>query len=230
MSNRAAFTLIELLIVVAIIGILAAIAVPNFMNALVRARVARSYGDMRSLATAVQMNLADRGVLLVDMTDGHTLWGMTRTAKVFKNAGIGPFGLRTYEDVLSPLTTPISYISSIPLDPFHVWRSNSQEYDASVMYDGFEFIHSKTYVYSDNDPEDPGPDHDFLFTAGRPLPTGEFLFRGGGPVQRGAGGNSTTAIEVFYIQYAASNGLMSEGDIYLRGGGGTNINSLRGGS
>jgi len=40
--ERRAFTLIELLIAVAIIGVLAAIAVPNFMNAQVRAKVSRA--------------------------------------------------------------------------------------------------------------------------------------------------------------------------------------------
>lgn len=54
-----AFTLIELLIVVAIIAILAAIAVPNFLEAQVRAKVAKVKADQRSLATACESYYID---------------------------------------------------------------------------------------------------------------------------------------------------------------------------
>src|SRR5690349_9257970 len=54
-----AFTLIELLIVVAIIAILAAIAVPNFLEAQTRAKVSRVKSDQRSLATAIESYRVD---------------------------------------------------------------------------------------------------------------------------------------------------------------------------
>lgn len=57
--NKQGFTLIELLIVVAIIGILAAIAVPNFMNAQIRAKTAHVMSDFRAIATAQEQYFLD---------------------------------------------------------------------------------------------------------------------------------------------------------------------------
>ena len=59
MNRSKGFTLIELLIVVAIIGILAAIAVPNFLNAQLRAKIAHVKSDFRAIATAQEQYFLD---------------------------------------------------------------------------------------------------------------------------------------------------------------------------
>lgn len=63
-----AFTLIELLIVIAIIAILALIAVPNFLEAQVRAKVSRCHADHRSIGVAVEAYAVDWGVVPLGQT------------------------------------------------------------------------------------------------------------------------------------------------------------------
>ncbi len=90
-DNAFAFTLIELLIVVAIIGILAAIAVPNFLNAQIRARVSKANANLNTFTTACEIYRMDQNSFHPHY---HTAWQ-------------NKF-----------LTTPISYVSQIPTDPF----------------------------------------------------------------------------------------------------------------
>jgi prepilin-type N-terminal cleavage/methylation domain-containing protein len=109
------FTLIELLIVVAIIAILALIAVPNFLEAQTRAKVARAKNDLRTLAVGSE-------AYRVDNTTGPFLpfygqpprWGIVNGHNWPVEYGIWFI-----------LTTPIAYLSSVPHDVF-VRRYNEQ--------------------------------------------------------------------------------------------------------
>ena len=109
-----AFTLIELLIVVAIIAILAAIAVPNFIEAQIRAKVSRVKADIRSLAVAEEAYCVDYNNYPPCTTDAP-LWDPL------------PF-----IDRLVPLATPVAYITSLPEDPFQ--RQTPAQYDPLFMY------------------------------------------------------------------------------------------------
>lgn len=59
--KRAAFTLIELMIVVAIIGVLAAIAIPKFASLINKSREGQTKGTLATLRTAISVYYSDTG-------------------------------------------------------------------------------------------------------------------------------------------------------------------------
>ena len=97
-NRKIAFTLIELLIVVAIIAILAAIAVPNFLEAQTRSKVSRVKEDFRSIATALESYAVDHNLHYPPVQN--------------------PPGANHLERLI-PLTTPVAYLTSIMTDPFN---------------------------------------------------------------------------------------------------------------
>lgn len=111
--RNSGFTLIELLIVVAIIAILAAIATPNFLEAQVRAKSARTLNDLRAQATAMESYMVDYGTYTRDSDSSLDFLDVGPAAM---NPAHPDFGKCSNGALL--LTTPVAYMSSLLTDPF----------------------------------------------------------------------------------------------------------------
>ena len=126
---RPAFTLIELLIVVAIIAILAAIAVPNFLEAQTRSKVSRAMTDQRSVVTALEayridFNKYPEGTDNPKKYDQRIVDALAVNPEGDLSKGYYGFRSRDTDTRLIAgihfftLTTPIAFMTTIPTDPF----------------------------------------------------------------------------------------------------------------
>lgn len=201
MKTNTAFTLIELLIVVAIIGILAAIAVPNFLNAQTRAKISRFASDHKSLSTSIEMYRLDQG--------------QPPHSPMLGGSHFYNFALR-----FIPLTTPTSYLGSIPEDPFP--HRSSRELDQSMDM-------KKTapgayaYGYFRADTTGPGGQYDFgthKWMVSSSGPDGMLDYFAYYPQTVTEGDElcavcniKTPSIRLVATVYDASNGLRSSGEI-----------------
>lgn len=127
--NRGGFTLVELLVVVGVVSILASIAVPNFMEAQTRAKVARVEADLRSLDTALETFRVDNnhyppcaGIYIGYPQRYLEVLGALApgfcTFQTEKRSCSSPVNEEIAGIDFNTITTPIAYISTIPSDPF----------------------------------------------------------------------------------------------------------------
>lgn len=195
-----AFTLIELLIVVAIIAILAAIAVPNFMEAQTRSKSSRARADMRSLAVGIESYATD-------------------------NNAFPPGYMTAPRDGLVALTTPVPYISNAyPMDPFRpaTFLPSKASYTYELMNVNNRIIEKGGGAFS-VDPANPGnePSKGTWWWLASRGPNNTFGLKSGEPefdLKKSFFDATTNPEGLTNSIYDPTNGTQSSGNIYRAGG------------
>ena len=202
MQRLKGFTLIELLIVVAIIGILAAIAVPNFLNAQIRAKVSRVQSEHRSLVNALESFNIDNG-----QYPPLNFFDPATSRRCNNNTDMGCARIETRRPARKiHITTPISYIATVPFDPF---RGDGSSRDYEYGSDGIGYYILTSY----------GPDgaDGLASQSGDDGELKEGLYSGATLNDRNEAAYRNGTFELREYVYDSSNGVSSDGDVIKTG-------------
>ena len=127
-KNERGFTLIELMISMAIIGVLAAIAIPNYISYRQRAQVAKAQSELKTIEKAVMMLAIDTGFWpnkeKVNEPDTKEVWNLNvNSAGITDTDGSYPYWMGPY-------------LGEVPLDPW----GNPYFFDVDYLKDGSNYI------------------------------------------------------------------------------------------
>jgi len=192
--SRRAFTLIELLVVVTVIAILAAIGLPNYIEAQTRAKVTRALADLQTMRVAAESYHVD-AIVYPRMS-----WGAAPFNDQYEGQGsalqpiYGTFG--------NWVTTPLAYLQRFDfLDPF---AGPDEDARADIRIYTYHDLRTWRDLVTNHSPSSP-PD-----LAKFEQYFGNYALMSVGP-DRTQGGETGV---YFWLQYDPTNGTSSPGNIW----------------
>lgn len=119
MKKQQGFTLIELMIVVAIIGVLSAIAIPAYENYVKKSELASAMATMKSLITPAELKIQSEGDI---------------------SGGLATLGMSSGANTLGQITTPTTTSAAVMLFTFNKGSLNANKIKISRSSDGWTCI------------------------------------------------------------------------------------------
>ena len=121
--SRSGFTLVEIMIVVAIIALLAAIAIPGFLRARKRSQASRILNDLRSISSAVDQYAIENSLRGADRVEVAAWTAYIKPGSVLFKTGANPvygdYGAQTVD--LPPAVPANAYQDLSDVAPETFW-------------------------------------------------------------------------------------------------------------